>query len=179
VSIGICAFATSVLLKKLRGRSGGRKVRQLTLIGPEGVEPASSLGVSSPELRVRINVNSRQRNFKPDPVCAFHSVRKEFAIECGYVVGRYMIIFVNCLIDTRKRCLLAGSKVFHGRRLSGESENYVKRTVSVFLFDIADANCGKLADWHPYVCSGRGDKFLFPPENQKEKHRGNIRKTQS
>lgn len=43
--------------------------------------------VGTSELRVGVHVNSRQSDFKPDPVCAFDSARKDFAEKCGYVVG--------------------------------------------------------------------------------------------
>ena len=59
----------------------------------------STLVVSTPELRVRVYVNSRQSDFKPDPVCAFNSARKDFAEECGYVVGWYVILVVYSFVD--------------------------------------------------------------------------------
>jgi hypothetical protein len=60
----------------------------------------STLVVSTPELRVRLYVKSRQSNFKPNPVCAFHSAREDFAVDCGYVMRWYVILFVEGFVDT-------------------------------------------------------------------------------
>ena len=58
-----------------------------------------ALMVGTSELRVRVHVNSRQSDFKPDPVCAFNSARKDFAEKCGYVVGLYVIFVVDGFVD--------------------------------------------------------------------------------
>jgi hypothetical protein len=55
--------------------------------------------ISTPELRVRVYMNSRQSYFKPDPVCALNSARKDFAVDCGYVVGWYVIFVVDGFVD--------------------------------------------------------------------------------
>ena len=81
-------------------------------------QDSSTLVVSTPELRVRVHVNGRQSNFKPDPVCAFNSAREDFAVECGYVVGWYVIFVVDGFVDARERCLITSSKMFHGGRAS-------------------------------------------------------------
>jgi hypothetical protein len=55
--------------------------------------------ISTPELRMRVHMNSRHSDFKPDPVCAFNSAREDFAVECGYVVGWNVILVVDCFVD--------------------------------------------------------------------------------
>ena len=60
----------------------------------------STLIVSTPELRVRVHMNCRQSDFKPDPVCAFNSAREDFAVDCGYVMGWDVILFVDGFVDT-------------------------------------------------------------------------------
>jgi hypothetical protein len=59
-----------------------------------------TLIVSAPELCMRVHVNGRQSDFKPDPVCAFNSARKDFAVDRGYVVGWYVIFVVDGFVDT-------------------------------------------------------------------------------
>jgi hypothetical protein len=48
---------------------------------------------------MRVYVNGRQSDFKPDPVCAFNSARKDFAVDRGYVVGWYVIFVVDGFVD--------------------------------------------------------------------------------
>jgi len=60
----------------------------------------SALVISTPELRVRLYVDSGQSDFKPDPVCALHSAREDVAVDCGYVMGWYVILFVDGFVDT-------------------------------------------------------------------------------
>jgi hypothetical protein len=83
------------------------------LLSSSDPSPILALVVSAPELRVGVYVNCRQSDFKPDPVCAFHSARENIAVHCGYVVGRYVVFFVDGFVDTREGCLVTGSKVFH------------------------------------------------------------------
>jgi hypothetical protein len=45
-------------------------------------------------------MDSRQSDFKPDPVCAFNSAREDFAVERGYVVGWNVIFVVDGFVDT-------------------------------------------------------------------------------
>jgi len=61
---------------------------------------SSTLVVSTPELSVRVYMNGRQSDFKPDPVCALQSAREDFAVDCGYVMRWYVIFFVDGLVDT-------------------------------------------------------------------------------
>ena len=58
-----------------------------------------TLIVRTPELRVRVHMDSRQSDFKPDPVCAFDSARKDFAVECGYVMRWYVVFVVDDFVD--------------------------------------------------------------------------------
>jgi len=58
-----------------------------------------SLIICAPELRMRVYVNCRQSDFKPDPVCAFDSARKDFAVECGYVMRWYVVFVVDDFVD--------------------------------------------------------------------------------
>jgi hypothetical protein len=48
---------------------------------------------------MRAYMNCRQSDFKPDPVCAFDSAREDFAVESSYVVGWYVIFFVDGFVD--------------------------------------------------------------------------------
>ena len=56
--------------------------------------------ISTPELRVRVHMNSRHSDFKPDPVCAFNSAREDFAVQGAHIVGWNVILVVDGLVDT-------------------------------------------------------------------------------
>lgn len=47
---------------------------------------AFALVLDAHELRVRVNMNSRYSDLKPDPVCAFDSAWELVAPEYGYIV---------------------------------------------------------------------------------------------
>ena len=58
-----------------------------------------ALMVGTSELRMRVYMNCRQSDFKPDPVCAFDSGRKDFAVDRSYVVGWYVSFVVDSFVD--------------------------------------------------------------------------------
>jgi hypothetical protein len=60
---------------------------------------SSALVIRASKLRMRVHMNGRQSDFKPDPVCALDSGREGFAVHCGYVMWWDVIFFVNGFVD--------------------------------------------------------------------------------
>src|SRR5262249_25499448 len=77
----------------------------------------SALLFTSQELRVCVHVHGRQRDLKPDPVCAVDSIREHVTVESGHVVWWDMLVFMNSFVNARQLCLTTWCKVDHWGRL--------------------------------------------------------------
>jgi hypothetical protein len=58
--------------------------------------------VNTPELCVGVYVGSRQGDFKPDPVCAFYSVRERVTVDRRHVVRWDVVVSVYRFVDARE-----------------------------------------------------------------------------
>src|SRR5262249_50719503 len=94
------------------------------------IRKTSALLFTSQELRVCVHVHGRQRDLKPDPVCAVDSIREHVTVESGHVVWWDMLVFMNSFVNARQLCLTTWCKVDHWGRL-------------VSLLDSTDFDCGE------------------------------------